>query len=630
MEKNRKQSQAGAYWYRQCPFGASRESGGIRFTAEVPRGAEASLILYPKDGSKPAQEISFPQQGVVGNVRSMLIPKLAWRNYNYNYCIDGEVCPDPYARVISGREHFGVFIQNDSGSDVQSGLYFNQFDWKDDQKPEIPWEDVVMYHLHVRNYTMQKKSSVRRKGTFAGLQEKIPYLKKLGINQVKLMPITEFEEFIRPAVGYHPTATKVPFTDLVKLNCWGYQDSFCFAPKAGYASGKDAVKECKQMIREFHRAGIEVLLDFYFSEEIPLTTIIDCLTFWMIEYHVDGFHVFGREEVIRVLTDAPQFADTKLICSGYSDMDLRRFKEGEGYQNKAEMNDGFLIDIRQILKGDEGMVEKLAWRTRRKPEQYGLINYLTNHDGFTMRDLVSYDGKHNEENGEQNQDGSEYNFSWNCGEEGETRKKKVRALRMRQEKNAWLLLLLSQGTPMLTAGDEIGNSQKGNNNPYCLDTEISWVDWSIQPWKRELLEFVKKAIAFRREHGVLHQKKEPRCMDYQAYGCPDLSYHGERAWYGNFSYQSRKLGALYCGKYADDDEYIYVLYNFHAQPQEMALPFLKGDLKWYLLADTSREESFPETEELFADSREKTCMIAERSIVILKGRGEKDESDRTL
>ncbi|MDO4522328.1 MAG: alpha-amylase family glycosyl hydrolase [Eubacteriales bacterium] len=602
---------------RHCRPGAVREAQGIRFSVAVPQGQEAALLLYRSGSSRVEAEIPFPAKPVMGDIYSMCVKKLPWRGYEYNYRIGTEIVTDPYAHRVVGKERSE---KEDSVVDqhfMRAGFAFQNFDWGEDTAPEIPWEEAVMYHLHVRNFTMQKKSGVRYKGTFRGLQERLPYLKELGINQIKLMPVCEFNEYDT----HSPKRTLG--TEDIQRNFWGYGPAYYFAPKSAYAAGKDAVREFKTMVHAFHEQGIEVLLDFYFTQEMPLTMILECLSWWVEEYHIDGFHIFGREDAAQVLSRSPMFASTKLICSYYPE-NCCGWSDAKGQKrNCAESNDGFLSDMRRILKGDEGMLEAMAMRTRRNPEKYGVINYITNHDGFTLQDLVSYDHKHNEKNGEQNRDGCEFNFSWNCGVEGVSRKRSVQTLRLRQKKNAILLLMLSQGTPMLMSGDEFGNSQEGNNNPYCQDNEISWVNWGMLKRQEGFYEFVKRSIAFRRAYGVLHLPAELRCMDYRALGSPDLSYHSSKAWYGGFEYNSRQIGMLYNEKYIGKDEVLYVLYNFHPLEQELALPTLEEDMHWYLLIDTSREESFPKETECYVPDMTKSCMIPPRTILVLVGRKEK-------
>lgn len=604
-----------------CTPGAVKEKDGVRFTVAVERGQKAELLLYDKKSGALMQEEAFPGEAAIGGLRTMKVNALPWKQYTYQFRIDGETAGDPYATVLCPQKE-----EPESWEDIRCGMAFSPYDWKGDKKPGIAWEDAVMYHLHVRNFTRHSRSKVQSKGTFKGLQEKIPYLKELGVNQVKLMPVYEPAPQPCPKKGHPqmhmPAAGK---------NYWGYGAGNYFAPRRSFAAA-DPVKELKDCVRMFHENGMEVLLDMYFTPEVPVRMALDCLTFWVREYHIDGFHIMGKEDICRCLAGDALLAGTKLlsgnIAGWYSGSDR---KTGKTERCFAECNDGFLVDMRRLLKGDEGVLDAAAWRSRRNSADFGIINYITNHDGFPLQDLVSYDSKHNEENGEQNNDGAVCNFSWNCGTEGPCRKRAVLALRRKQVRNAFLLVLLAQGTPMLLAGDEFGNSQGGNNNPYCLDNQVSWVDWSAYQKNRDLTEFVKKAVAFRREHKILRLPEEPQMTDYRSCGYPDLSYHSSRAWYGDFSYNSRQLGVMLCGSYAGDEEYLYIAYNFNPLPQEFALPKLPKGFLWHIAIDTAREDAFlAEPEPLNGPERIKE--FPERTVVVLigkKGR-KKDESNRTL
>lgn len=594
-------------------LGAVKEKDGIRFSVAVPQGSNPSLVLYQAGREKEEAVLPFPQKPLIGTIYSMKVAGLSWRKYVYNYKIDDRIVEDPYAGLVVGREVFGQKKDPEREVPVRCGFPFSAFDWEGDSFPDLSYEDAVMYHLHVRNFTMNKKSGVRHKGTFKGLEEKIPYLKELGINQVKLMPVYDFNEVLsqRDDVYSQPKKEK---TD--QLNCWGYGPGSYFAPKRSFSSGKDADLELKHMVKAFHKEKMEVILDFYFGPEVSMRMILDCLLYWVQEYHIDGFHIMGAEHYAEMLSKDPALAGRKLIF-GYFPKKPEQ-SEKVNRKNLAELNDGFLTDMRRILKGDEGMLEQFSYRSRRNEPGHAVINYMTNHDGFTLKDLVSYDCKHNEENREQNRDGSEYNFSWNCGTEGETKKKSITELRNRQMKNAILLMMLSQGTPMLMAGDEFGNTQGGNNNPYCLDNETSWVSWNRYAGGKNMAEFVKRAIAFRRQHPILHMSEPLKLSDYKACGYPDLSYHSDKAWYGGFEYNSRQLGMMYCERYIGEEEFLYVGYNFHPMVQKLALPKLPEGMQWKKVIDTSSETGFPDNED--PESREtRLITIPARTIFVLIG-----------
>lgn len=600
----------------EIPFflpGAVKEKNGICFTVFVPDGENVTLNLYDKESKDVLCEIPCLKEASMESLHSVKVCGLPWKRCLYDYKIGEKMILDPYARLLTqlnGSEDEKIYCE----------MSFEPFDWKEDQCPDIPYCDAIMYHLHVRNFTMQPGSGVRHRGTFKGLQEKIEYLRDLGINQVKLMPVYDHQ---REAGEDSLLEGERDSSETVKKeDCWGYCAGHYFALNRKYAATDNPIKEFKNMVKAFHENKIEIILDMLFPADMPIRMVLDCLTFWSKEYHVDGFHIYGRDDGVQWLLNDPYLSKRKIIVSYLPDD--KNAQKGE-MSRFAQCNDGFLMEARRLLKGDEGVLKDFADRSKMGSAGSGIINYMVNHDGFTMMDLVSYDSKHNEENGENNQDGAQYNFSWNCGAEGPSRKKSVNSLRQKQMKNAFLMVLLAHGTPMLMSGDEFGNSQNGNNNPYCLDNATSWVDWSGLRKNKKLTEFVRKAIAFRKEHPILHMPQELHMSDYKYWGCPDLSFHSKRAWYSGFEYDNRQIGMMYCGKYAGTDEYIYVAYNLNPLAQELALPNLPEGHDWYKVIDTSLEKSFPAEEDQEKMERVRSCVFPARSISVLIGRKVKQD-----
>ena len=607
-------------------MGAVPVKDGIVFSMERKNNEEASLLFYKKGSKEVIQEIPFPATNTIGDIVCVKAEKIASARYEYNFCIDGKVTLDPYAKVLIGTGKFGE--EHPEGHEVRCAMIAGNYDWEDDRKPQIAYEDAVMYSFHVRGFTKQRYSGVRHKGTFLGITEKAEYFKELGINQIKLMPAYEFTEM--ESVKTHARYRKEE--ELPKrLNYWGYTKAFHFAPKRAYAATKDPVREFKDMVKTMHRLGIEVLMEFYFPEGCSPRYITECLQYWVQEYHVDGFHVRGVQGICNLMATDPLFADTKLLNIYFPVEEIYGKKNLPKKRMVAECNDGFMIDVRRFLKGDEESLKAFAERMRRNPKGSGLINYIASHDGFTLCDLVSYEERHNEDNGEQNRDGRVQNYSWNCGEEGKSRKKKILELRNRQMKNAWCMLLLSAGTPMILAGDEFCNSQLGNNNPYCLDNEISWLDWKgYKSGNSEMFRFVKDLIAFRKKHKILHMGQELSMTDSLSCGFPGISYHSSSAWYGELDGQNRKIGVMYCGKYADEDELIYIAYNMHWMEHTFALPALPGGYRWNVALDTSEGILEEDRWRLLPDSRQ--VQVSSRTVTVLIGRKHKDvkESNRTL
>ncbi len=607
--------------------GAVVEKDGVHFGFYAPGVQQPWLLLYRKGTEEIVARLPFPDDDSCC-LHTMKV-KLRPSQYEYNYMVEDQVITDPYAFKIAGRETYGA-KPSDSPHSLRGGFTDRPYDWGDDRLPSLAYSEAVMYHLHVRGFTKQKNSGVRKKGTFAGLREKIPYLKSLGINQVRLMPVYEFEEItsVSPGQVGVPRSQdearmrmmeQLPGEQHYKRNFWGYGPGYYFALKSSYAYGPRPEEEFKDLVKALHAEGIEIILEFQFTDQADVGLITSCLYYWAMEYHVDGFALMARDSLTPEIARLPLFRTRKLICTWYPDSVIHS-GAGEESHLLADCNDGFMNDCRRMLKGDAEFLSAFGYRLRKNAPGCPGINYMTNHDGFTLMDLVSYDRKHNAENMEQDRDGTDYNYSWNCGEEGPSRKRETLRLRMRQRKNAFAMMLLSQGVPMLLAGDEFGNSQNGNNNPYCHDSELTWVDWSRSRSERELTQFVCELIAYRKSHKVFHQDEELLCSDRRASGYPDLSYHGSQAWYGDFDHANRHIGCLYSCQYAGEKGFIYVAWNFDWQEQQFALPVNLTGGGWYKVMDTSQKDSFvPEDrQERLADV--KSFAVPARTVVILEGR----------
>ncbi|MDD3795607.1 MAG: alpha-amylase family glycosyl hydrolase, partial [Lachnospiraceae bacterium] len=583
-----------------------------------------SLILYQKGKKEIDQEIPFPESAYTGAVRTMKVQGLCPDELEYNFRIGEKVTVDPCARLVNGRRSFADVNPREEHQ-IRGAFLNGAFDWEGEQPLMLSYEEVITYQLHVRGFTKHRNSKVRHKGTFRGIQEKIPYLKELGINQIILMPAYEFDELARPEpMGNQGEAYEDP--ENIRLNYWGYTRGGYYAPKLSYSASDTPDLEMKEMVHSLHKNGIEVVMEFCFPSDVSAGMAADCLRWWVQEYHIDGFSLMMDQNEANMLARDPYLMKTKLI-SGYFPADSL-YPKGQrpAFRNLAECNDGFKVDARRLLKGDEDQLTGFVERTKKNPKWSGVINYITGHDGFTLMDLVSYDQKHNEANGEQNRDGAIYNYSWNCGIEGPTKKRNISRLRIRQMKNAFAMLLLAQGTPMILAGDEFGNSQKGNNNPYCHDSELTWVDWNKEKVNWELLDFVKQLIAYRKNHEMLHFSKELAGADTLSCGYPDFSCHGSRAWYGAFEHVNRHVGLMYCGMYAGEESFIYVAYNLFWDSRQMALPYLPEGMEWYVVLDTSEEaeQSVKECRLLEAEMPDKELVkffeIPERSVRVLETR----------
>nr|WP_207723864.1 alpha-amylase family glycosyl hydrolase [Mediterraneibacter hominis] len=555
------------------PLGATVEEGKVNFSVTVPAGKECILMLYRTGEENPAYTFEMPEEEGIGELRFLSVEGTALGKYEYNYKTEAQIWTDPFAKELV---YYGEYLEEKEEHTLQrrGKIAERQYDWEGDKRLHLPYHEIIAYSIHVKGFTKHSSSGVRHKGTFRGVIEKIPYLKELGINQIQCMPVYEFEESVK---GY--------------TNYWGYGPGYFFAPKISYAAGKDARRELKDMVKACHSAGIEVVLEMPFDHKILPQTALECLRYYMMEYHIDGFVVNPYHVSWEMLHKDPLLKDGKIMCK----------------------DDGFQNVMRRFLKGDEGMIDSVIWALKHNSGENGKCNYITSHNGFTLWDLVSYDGKHNEANGEKNQDGPDYNYSWNCGVEGPSRKKSVVRLRKNQVRNAFLLLLTAQGTPCLLAGDEFYNSQEGNNNVYCQDNELAWLNWGKLKTDNTLFLYVKQLIALRKMHAVLHKKEEIRGMDMTACGIPDVSYHGENAWQIQKEVSSRQLGVLYYDEEKKDS--CFIAYNMHWVKHTFALPALNGGKKWYKVFGTQKE-----TEKEEGLENQRTIEVKERSIVFLVGR----------
>lgn len=680
------------------PFGATIVPGGVNFSLFSRHATSCTLVLFEKGAKEPFVELPFPDEFRVGNVYAMTVFDLDHENIEYGYKLDGPYDPcnghrfdktvvlmDPYAKAIGGRDVWGAHPDWHTPYQHRARILQEDFDWEDDRPLEIPAEDLVIYEMHVRSFTKHPSSNVRHPGTFAAMREKIPYLKSLGINCVELMPVFEFDEFENSSVN--------PSTGQTRYNYWGYSTLGFFAPKAGYAATGHRGMQCdelKTLIKELHRNGIEVMLDVVFNHTaegdhrgptisfrgldnktyymltpegyyynfsgcgntlncnnpVVRGVVLDCLRYWVSEYHIDGFRfdlaaILGRDPsgvplanppLLESLANDPILGRTKLVAEAWDAGGLYQVGSFPAYGRWAEWNGKFRDTGRKFLKGEMGQVPDLSLRIQGSPDLYygrstaASINFLTCHDGFTLKDLVSYNHKHNEANGENNNDGANDNNSWNCGAEGPATDTAVNALRLRQMKNAAALLMVSQGIPMILMGDEVGRTQHGNNNTYCHDNDLNWFDWWLAEENAELLQFFQKLIAFRHAHPVLRGRTHLRNTDYVGSGRADISWHGTQAFQPDWSGSSRTLAFMLCGRHAkggallDDD--LYVAFNSHWESLTFEIPAPSPGRQWHVAFNTgvaAPADAFASHQEPLLETQDR-CIVGARSVVILVGR----------
>lgn len=668
-------------------YGACVASNGVSFTINSHGATRCTLLLFKPQAPKPYARIPFPDSYRIGDTYSMLVYDIKPDEFEYAFSFDGPYEPakgllfneenvllDPYSRAVTGQRKWGEKPEGGKDFEYRARVVKSSFDWGNIKQLEQPFEDLVIYETHVRGYTKDKSSGVSAPGTFAGLKDKIPYLKDLGINAVELMPIFEFDEMESARV-----------VDGVQLyNYWGYNTVSFFAPNTSYAFNEEhnhEGDELKSLIKALKENGIEVILDVVFNHTaegnemgpcfsfkgidnnvyymltpdahyynfsgcgnvmncnhpVVRNFIIDCLRHWAIEYRVDGFRfdlasILGRDQngapmanppILESLAFDPVLGKMKLIAEAWDAGGLYQVGSFPSWNRWAEWNGRYRDDMRSFLKGDDGMARNAITRITGSrdlysPESRGhkaSVNFLTCHDGFTLYDLYSYNEKHNEKNGWNNTDGDNNGHSWNCGAEGETDDPNVNGLRRRLIKNAFAALLCSRGPAMFFAGDEFCNTQFGNNNAYCQDNIISWLDWSRLEEFKEIHDFVRHMIQFRKEHPILRKMTKPSSCQF-----PEISVHNGTPFNASTDYKTKLIGIMYAGRNEEDteDDIVFYCMNAYWEPLVMQLPVLPNGKHWHVDTNTNAEyfdgEDFTEKTELLGVN---TIRVPARTTIIL-------------
>lgn len=668
-------------------YGACVASNGVSFTINSHGATRCTLLLFKPQAPKPYARIPFPDSYRIGDTYSMLVFDIKPDEFEYAFSFDGPYEPakgllfneenvllDPYSRAVTGQRKWGEKPEGGKDFEYRARVVKSSFDWGNIKQLEQPFEDLVIYETHVRGYTKDKSSGVSAPGTFAGLKDKIPYLKDLGINAVELMPIFEFDEMESARV-----------VDGVQLyNYWGYNTVSFFAPNTSYAFNEEhnhEGDELKSLIKALKENGIEVILDVVFNHTaegnemgpcfsfkgidnnvyymltpdahyynfsgcgnvmncnhpVVRSFIIDCLRHWAIEYRVDGFRfdlasILGRDQngapmanppILESLAFDPVLGKMKLIAEAWDAGGLYQVGSFPSWNRWAEWNGRYRDDMRSFLKGDDGMAGNAITRITGSrdlysPESRGhkaSVNFMTCHDGFTLYDLYSYNEKHNEKNGWNNTDGDNNGHSWNCGAEGETDDPNVNGLRRRLIKNAFAALLCSRGPAMFFAGDEFCNTQFGNNNAYCQDNIISWLDWSRLEEFKEIHDFVRHMIQFRKEHSILRKMTKPSSCQF-----PEISVHNGTPFNASTDYKTKLIGIMYAGRNEEDteDDIVFYCMNAYWEPLVMQLPVLPNGKHWHVDTNTNAEyfdgEDFTAKTELLGVN---TIRVHARTTIIL-------------
>lgn len=670
------------------PLGATVMEGGVNFSIFSKHATGMDLVLFPSDA--------------VDDITIIPLDPVANRTYFYwHVFVDGigagqqygykahgpydtekglrfdsqKLLLDPYCKAVANWNHYDRKAACSAGDNTATALRSvvldtTFYDWGGESRPATPYAETIIYEMHVGGFTRNSNSSlpVAKRGTFAGIIEKIPYLKELGVTAVELMPVQEFDSCADEHENY-----------------WGYNTLAFFAPHHGYCVGGNTVEgidQFKDMVKALHKNGIEVILDVVFNHTAegnengptlsfkgldnpiyytleegsgrycnysgcgnsfngnhPVVTrlIMDSLRYWVQEMHVDGFRfdlaaalsrdvhgqVLSLPPLLWMIESDPVLAGTKLIAEAWDAAGL--YKVGWFVNSSnwyAEWNGPFRDDVRRFVKGDKNSVTALASRiagsgdiyvdSRREPNRS--VNFVTCHDGFTLRDLVSYNSKHNEANGEDNRDGSDANHSWNCGAEGQSIDPEVETLRLRQMKNLLAILFLSQGTPMMLMGDEVGRTQHGNNNAYCHDSETTWFDWDQVKAQSGLFEFIKKLVKFTQSSAVFAQQKAVNAS--LADDTVRLIWHGVKLWQPDFSADSHSLA--FTLELPATGERLHIILNMFWEPLEFELPEPIGEKGWKRIVDTfltaPDDFSLPEQAPLVQD---RVYRCGPRSVVVL-------------
>jgi glycogen operon protein len=692
------------------PYGAvlhdsfGQRERGVQFIVYSRSATAMRVLLYDGvDDPEPAEVISLdPGRDRWGDIWSVFVPRLG-PGQLYHFQADGPFDPergqrfdgtarliDPYARALAGR-----FLPGTDGivRPPKSVVVDDYFDWQGDRHLRRGLADTVIYEMHVRGFTASPTSGVAHPGTYAGVIEKIPYLKSLGVTAVELMPVHEFP-------------TELPSGELPPHgNYWGYDPMAFFAPHRGYASGSEPgcqVREFKEMVRALHAAGIEVILDVVFNHTaegnhlgptfsfkglenrvyymlgdggghyrnytgcgntingnhpIVRELIFLCLRHWVHTYHIDGFRfdlasVLSRDRngdilpnppIVELITEDPMLADTKIIAEAWDAAGA--YQVGSFASLRwAEWNGRYRDDVRRYWRGDYAQTGHLATRLAGSSDLYGddgrqpyhSINFVTSHDGYTLNDLVTYRDKHNEANGEGNRDGDNNSFSDNYGVEGPSKRADIEGLRARQIRNMLATLLVSQGVPMLLAGDECRRTQQGNNNAYCQDNEVSWFDWRLADAHADLVRFVTELVRFRLGNPTLRRRSFLVGGSSDDGGLPDVEWFSPDGshvdWYAAdaslvcfFGAPSRErlLAENDAAAGGVEGRPRHVLIFAHAGSLPRAFHFPRpvaiAGLPWRLFVDTGR--SAPD--DIHADGKgpivdvTKPLELAERSLVCL-------------
>ncbi len=552
-----------------------------------PSSEKISIILFDKSTKKQISTIELSEEYAVGRVYSVQVSGINPDKICYLIKEDHKTYLDPYATSIIGRDKWADATNREKHQyKVYAGISHIEKDWKD-TKVSIAPSDMVLYKLHMRGFTAGNGMSEAKIGSYKGLLSKVPYLKKLGITSVELMPIYDFEELFLETKSNISTSGKITQVQeyIGKNNYWGFGQASYFAPKASYFGGADSAAEgLRAMVSGLHANGLEVIMEMAFATETSADVQLECLKYYVKYFHIDGFHIVGCSAPIERIANEPFLGSTKIF---YEFIPEDILCKESGKKHLFVYNDSFMNVTRQIQNHMNGSMVQFANHMRRQNGAYGFVNYMANVNGFSLWDSYSYGEKHNFDNGEDNRDGTNNNYSFNYGIEGKTTNKTINANRYREMRNAFTALMMSQSVPLFVAADEVAGTHLGNNNPYCQDNKVGYTVFSKNKSKTSLQKFVEQLIEFRRNHKCLRAETPFLMNDYKHLGLPDMSFHGSEPWMMSIGEEQKALGVLYNGAYVKENEEVFVCYNFHYDTVEMALPLLAPGKRWRLCFNTA-------------------------------------------
>lgn len=651
------------------PFGATFSGTGINFAVYIKDAEKVLLCLFHENNlDSPYEKFALHETGNIwhGYVKN-LVPTVVY-GYEVTNKQSTQLVVDPYAKSIASGSKWQDVSRKDFSYKPLGKVVENNFDWEGDESPHIPKKDLIIYEMHVRGFTRHASSCVKHPGTFHGIMEKIPYLKELGINAIELMPIQEFCE--EDVIQENPhTHTKLHnYFGYSTFNFFSLMNRF-----AKESIDNKGVNEFKTLVKELHKNGIEVILDVVFNHTlegneqgpqlsfkvldesayyilndqkqhmnfsgcgntfncnhpIAMELIIDVLRHWVLEYHVDGFRfdlaaIFNRGQdgapvecppILDFISKDPVLSSTKLIAEPWDAGGLYSLGQFASYGARwSDWNGKYQQSVRNFIKGSPHQKGLFASALTGSAElfpnsPYGSINYIAAHDGFTLADLVSYNEKHNEANGENNQDGTNSNESWNCGFEGDTDNKYILNLRQRQMRNFHLALMLSQGIPMLLMGDEYGHTRYGNNNPWCQDNEINWFLWDVLKKNKDFYQYYRFLINFRKSHSLLHAENR--------WGEKEIKWHGLNSEQPEWENDNRLIAFTLHSP--DGEMNLYAAFNSSHQHHHLLIPNPMEGKKWKWVVNTKN----PPLEEFFESNRrsvleKNTYIIAPYSSILLQ------------